>query len=236
MDLSLLVNYLEIFMAIFSIGTFVYAVQESRQARSEYKNALALSERYNKLVEEFQGRILDWETLIDELAKHIAAEQEGVWIAVDTLAYGSVTVPEAHKRFWSGLVSKAALGLPMEIITFNEQAQMQMLRKQFGDSVVSQPNEAMKEGLKRHSNYLQILQKQAGRSIRLFVSDYFPLHLFIFHGNGVAFLALQEITGDGKVRARAIRTHDPVMIQICRQSFIEMREFGSAQELTGSSA
>ncbi len=137
-------------------------------------------------------------------------------------------LPDAHKKLWSGLLAKTVLEIPIQIITFNKDAQKQMLKKQFGDDIAREPTEAIQQELQRHLEHIQILKQQGKKNVEIYVSSEFSLHLFIFKKQEIAILALQEIVGDGNgsVRARAIRTHEPIMVQICLQSFFEMRDFG----------
>ncbi len=215
---------------ILSLLSIIFAVREGRKSALEYKNALSLSKEYHSLVEEYRGQILDWEDLITELAKQVENEKEEICLALDTLAYGAVTVPDAHKKFWGGLLSKAAMGLNIKIITFNQAAQIQMLSKQFGPEVALEPtkDEHVSSALEHHERCINTLRQEGGDNIEIHLASYFPLHLFIFKFSNLAIIALQDVVGEGKVRARAIKTNDTIMIQICKQSFNELSEISDA--------
>lgn len=225
MDLSTFVNYLEIGMALFALVSFFYAVHEGRKATKEYRRALRLSEEYDRLVNEYRGRILDWKELVEALAHQVSTETEMIMLAIDTLAYGAVTVPKAHRRFWSALIGKAAARVPIHIVTFNENAQLQMIKEQFGEDMAHSPTGDVAREMREHFEYIDVLRKQGKESVDIVLSSYFPLHLFIFQKNKTAIFALQELPGDGTVRAYAVETHDPVLVEICRQSFAKLQRF-----------
>lgn len=144
-------------------------------------------------------------------------------LAIDTLAYGAVTVPDAHLRFWSALISRAAARTPVEIVTFNKDAQIQMVKEQFGEDMAYSPTGDIIRELEEHFEKIKTLQKESKGLVSIDLTDYFPLHLFIFKKNRIAIFALQELFGDSTVRAHAVKTETPNLIDICRQSFIKLQ-------------
>lgn len=229
MNLVSFSDYLGIVMAVFAIVTFVYAVRESRKATKEYRRALELSEEYNKLVEKYRVRILNWEELVKELANQVSTETESIMLAIDTLSYGAVTVPDAYRKFWSALIAKAAARTSIQIVTSSENAQIQMIKEQFGENMARSPREDIAHAMKDHFERIEALQKQGEGSVNIILTEYFPIHLFIFTKNNTAIFALQELVGDGTVRTHAIKTQDTTLIDICHHSFMKMQKI--AREL-----
>ncbi len=93
---TILALFLTVIGLVITFKAYVDAINQSKnaqvasiKAQEEYKRVLELSESYHKLVEEFQGRILDWEALVNELAERVSEETEGMWLALDTLPYGA---------------------------------------------------------------------------------------------------------------------------------------------------
>lgn len=233
-----LTNYVEFISIALAIVGLLIALREGKRARiasaranEEYKNAVELAKEYGKLVDEYnrlvgeyKGQILSWEDLVNELANQVSGETESIWLAIDTLPYGIVTVPSAHRKFWGELLKKATALVPIQIVTFNEEAQVQMVKEQFGNEMAAAPTTDIKRAMEEHFEYIKTLKQSGKEAVDITVSSYFPLHLFIFKGNGVAIFALLELFGDEKVRAHAIRTRDPTLIEICRQTFIKMKK------------
>ncbi|MDQ1636707.1 MAG: hypothetical protein QOF62_46 [Pyrinomonadaceae bacterium] len=200
---------------------FAKANEEFAKANSEYVKARELSDKFDKLVAAFKGTILNWEDLVKDLAEEIYNENESIMMALDTLAYGVVSVPNAYDRFWANLVYKAASRTPMQIITFNEKARMAASRAQHGGETVNTSAGPIKP-IEQHFANLATLKKEGKGAIRIILSDFFPLHLFIFASRNVAIFAIQEIISDGSVKSYALRTQDPVLMEICRRIFTEM--------------
>lgn len=199
------------------------ANEEYTKANEEYKRAISLAEGYQKWLNEFRGQILSWDELVGELASQISSETESVMLAIDVLTYGAVTVPDAHRKFWAALLSKAASHTPVQIVTFDRNAIAQMIEEQFGTDVAASPTEDVAQQIECHFKHIRDLTEQGEGSVDVLMTGYFPLHISIFKGNRTALLALQETFGDGRVRASGILTHDPTMIEFCRQTFINLQ-------------
>jgi hypothetical protein len=198
-------------------------------SRDLYEEVVGMVEQYDKLSEEFHGRILDWEDLVNELAHQVSTETNMIMLAIDTLRYGEVTVPNAYRRFWSALLAKAASKVSIQIVTYNEQAINQLICEEFdkeSDQLHHQDE---------HFERIKTLKYIGGDDIEIVLSSYFPTHFFIFKSNRTAMFALQEVFGDAQVCAYAVLTHDPVLIEICKRSFLKMKQSASGYIVFNSS-
>ncbi|MES0491404.1 MAG: hypothetical protein ABUK01_15525 [Leptospirales bacterium] len=242
MGIAEISSYVTIFMVPFAIGTFIYAVIEGKKATAEYKKANTeykeamiksksvdeLIDEYAKLVAEYKGRILSWADTVNELAKQIETEEEQICMAMDTLSYGIFSAPEAYKQFWVNLLTKAASEMPIEIITFNDQAQEQLFEEQYGRKREGSSSDEINKGVQNHHACIKTLIEQGQNTVNIAYAPYFSMHLFIFKANKVALFTIQEFHEDGKVDSHTIKTQDDKLIKICRESFRKMQKISAS--------
>ncbi len=210
--ISVVIGFISLLLAII-LG--MRASGDRQQAHAEYQRAQQLVIETQKLVKEFKGYLWTWEDVVMQVGDEISRATTSVRMAVDTLAYGCITVPRGFEKFRENLLKKAVgKDFELHIITFDPEAGERMDTEEFGGFPEDIRIANIQKGEAEHQKMINTL-RDLGRPTKF--ASYFPVRLFIFDSK-VAILVLEEGTGTG-VTAFAYRTEDPRLVDLFETLF-----------------